>query len=209
MVLLQAGKRYEVEEEIWIRRRVVVMGNPSLLPVLDGEDAVRTFHVVVSPRKGNYKCLHGIHTYNLYKKYAQAGGFLELRFVQILMSDGIFRDAYPWEFATSRDGKVNEIRGGSVMFDSGAAGGIFTGVFFIDDPDIDKALQRNIRRTLNRETYRIYGGHVFVAGGEIGKKRFHYKVFLHNHIDGGKHTSTPTREIYTHSPNRLHWVPFL
>ena len=61
MVLLQAGTRYEIEEEIWIRRRVVVMGNPSILPVLDGEEAVRTFHVAVSPRKRNYKCLHGIH----------------------------------------------------------------------------------------------------------------------------------------------------
>jgi hypothetical protein len=27
---------------------VVVMGNPSLLPVLDGEEAIRTFHVTVS-----------------------------------------------------------------------------------------------------------------------------------------------------------------
>ena len=51
MVVLQAGKRYEIEEEIWVRRHVVVMGNPSILPVLDGEEAVRTFHVAVSPRK--------------------------------------------------------------------------------------------------------------------------------------------------------------
>jgi hypothetical protein len=85
------------------------------------------------------------------------------------MSDGIIRDAYDWEFATSPDGKVNEIRGGSVMFDPDAAGGIFTGVFFIDDPDIEAGVERNIRRTLGRETYRIYGGHVFAAGGEIGK----------------------------------------
>jgi hypothetical protein len=51
MVLLTAGKRYDIEDEIFVRRHVVVMGNPSVLPYLDGEDSVRTFHVGVSPRK--------------------------------------------------------------------------------------------------------------------------------------------------------------
>jgi hypothetical protein len=113
------------------------------------------------------------HTYiyiSIYKKICtQAGGYLELRFVQIVMSEGIYRDAYSWEYATSSDGKVNEVRGGSVMFAPGALGGIFTGVIFIDDPEVEAGVERSIRRTLNRETYRIYGGHVFAAGGDIGK----------------------------------------
>ena len=146
MVYLVPGRIYEIEEEIFVRRRVVVMGNPSVLPVLDGEESVRTFHVM-------------------------AGGFLDLRFVQQLMSDGIFRDPLPFErFAdTAPTGKVNEIRGGSVMIESGALGGRFTGVIFIDDPDLEEGIARNIRRTLGREVYRIYGGHVFVAGGQTGR----------------------------------------
>jgi len=122
------------------------MGNPSVLPVLDGEEAVRTWHVM-------------------------AGGFLDLRFVQQLMSDGVTRDPLPFEvFAnTAPTGKVNEIRGGSAMIEEGALGGRFTGVIFIDDPDVEKAIERNIQRTIGREVYRIYGGHVFVAGGELGK----------------------------------------
>ena len=140
MVQLVPGVTYEMEDEIWVRRRVVVMGNPQFLPILDGEEAVRSFHVA-------------------------ANGFLELRFVTIYMSDGVTRDPLAWE--PSITGKVHEIRGGSVMFDPGCQGGIFTGVVFIDDPDLEGALQRNIERTLSQEAYRIYGGHVFAAGGEI------------------------------------------
>jgi hypothetical protein len=31
--------------------------------------------------------------------------------------------------------QVTEVRGGSVLFEDGAAGGTFVGVFFMDDPD--------------------------------------------------------------------------
>ena len=140
MVQLLPGVEYEIEEEIWVRRRVVVMGNPQLLPLLNGEDAPRTFHVA-------------------------ADGFLELRFVTIYMSEGVYRKAYDWE--VSGNGMITEIRGGGAMFDPGCVGGIFTGVLFIDDADIEAAVTRNIERTLSQEAYRIYGGHVFAAGGEI------------------------------------------
>jgi hypothetical protein len=148
IVYLVPGQIYEVEEEIYVRRRVVVMGNPSVLPTIDGEKAVRSWHVTT-------------------------GGFLDLRFVQQFMSDGIFRDPLPFErYAnTAPTGKVNEIRGGSVMIDSDALGAKFTGVIFVDDPDLEEGLGRNIRRTLGREVFRIYGGHIFAVGGEIGRWR--------------------------------------
>ena len=148
IVYLVPGTIYEVEEEIYVRRRVVIMGHPAMLPVIDGEESVRSWHVT-------------------------AGGFLDLRFVQQLMSDGIFRDPLPFELfaGTAPTGKINEIRGGSVMVDADALGAKFTGVIFIDDPDLEEGLARNIRRTLNREVYRIYGGHVFAAGGSTGTWR--------------------------------------
>jgi hypothetical protein len=57
------------------------------------------------------------------------------------------------------------------MIDSDALGAKFTGVIFVDDPDLEEGLARNIRRTLGREVYRIYGGHVFAAGGSTGRWR--------------------------------------
>lgn len=146
VVYLKPGQLYELEREILVRREVIVMGNPSMLPMIDGEDAIRSFHVL-------------------------EGGFLDLRFVQQFASDGIVREPKPYEIfaTTSPRNRVWEIRGGSVFIDEGALGGKFTGVIFIDDPDVEDAARRSIRRTLDGDVYRIYGGHVFIVGGRVGK----------------------------------------
>jgi hypothetical protein len=46
--------------------------------------------------------------------------------------------------------------------------GIFTSVIFIDDPDAEESLETAIRQTLEQTTVRIYGGHIFAAGGDLG-----------------------------------------
>jgi len=145
---LKAGQLYELEREILVRREVIVMGNPSVLPMIDGEDAIRSFHVL-------------------------EGGFLDLRFVQQFASDGIVREPKPYEIfaTTSPRNRVWEIRGGSIFIDEGALGGKFTGVIFIDDPDVEDAARRSIRRSIDGDVYRIYGGHVFIVGGRVGTLR--------------------------------------
>jgi hypothetical protein len=60
------------------------------------------------------------------------------------------------------------VRGGSVLFEPGAIGGIFTGCFFIDDPDQEASLATAIQQTLDQVTIRFYGGHIFAAGGDLG-----------------------------------------
>ena len=48
-VLLQGAGKYEVEEEIIVRRRVSIIGNPSLMPTLDAQESPRSFRVMVRP----------------------------------------------------------------------------------------------------------------------------------------------------------------
>jgi len=134
------GDKYEIEEIIEVRRRVTIQGTPQTMPLLDGEDVARTFQVY-------------------------AGAFLELRFLQIVKSEGILRDPLPWELAFGK--QVLEIRGGAVFFEPGALGGNFVGVFFIDDPDPAAALQTAIRQTEEQTVIRVYGGHVFVSEGDV------------------------------------------
>ena len=134
------GDEYDIEEIIEVRRSVTIQGTPQTMPLLDGEDVARTFQVY-------------------------AGAFLELRFLQIVKSEGILRDPLPWEFAFGE--QVLEIRGGAVFFEPGALGGNFVGVFFIDDPDPAAALQTAIRQTEEQTVIRVYGGHVFVSEGNV------------------------------------------
>lgn len=91
------GDTYDVEagEEIIVGRSVTISGNPQTMPVINGQEAARSFRVL-------------------------AGAFLEIRYAQIVMSEGITRDPLPWEGATTE--KVIEIRGGSVYFEPGALG---------------------------------------------------------------------------------------
>ena len=86
--------------------------------------------------------------------------------MQFIMSEGVYREPRPWEFATSP--RILEVRGGSVLFEPGAIGGIFTGCFFIDDPDQEASLATAIQQTLDQVTIRFYGGHIFAAGGDLG-----------------------------------------
>ena len=46
-VLLQGAGKYEMEEEIIVRRRVSIIGNPSLMPTLDAQESPRSFRVMV------------------------------------------------------------------------------------------------------------------------------------------------------------------
>jgi hypothetical protein len=45
-----ARDAYVLEEEIVVRRSVVIMGNSIMLPYIDCAEAVRGFRVVVRPR---------------------------------------------------------------------------------------------------------------------------------------------------------------
>jgi hypothetical protein len=69
-VYLVPGQIYVFKKEIFVRRHVVVIGNPTVPPMLDGEDLVRTWHVT-------------------------DGGLLDLQFVQQLTSDGISPGSLP------------------------------------------------------------------------------------------------------------------
>lgn len=98
----------------------------------------------------------------------QAGGFLDLRFVRVRQGAGIVRARYGLEEGESPPGsKVLEIRGGAVAIERGALGGAFLGVTFIAVSNTPEAVQAAIAATVEGTGGRVYGGHVFVAEGDV------------------------------------------
>lgn len=49
----------------------------------------------------------------------------------------------------------------------------FISCFFLDDPDTLVGLESAIEQSLNMYTIRIYGGHIFHAGGDLGASVIH------------------------------------
>lgn len=92
--------------EILVRRRVRVMGHPALLPTIDAMMGMRAFTV-------------------------GAGGFLELQYVRVRSSMGMYRERYGLEGREGLGTQVLEVRGGAVMLEPGAEGAKFVGVVFL------------------------------------------------------------------------------
>lgn len=110
LVVLTSGEKgaYMLMDmgEIMVRRRVRVMGHPALLPTIDAMMGMRAF--TVGP-----------------------GGYLELQFVRVRASMGMYRDRYGLEGREGFGTKVLEVRGGAVMLEPGALGANFVGVVFL------------------------------------------------------------------------------
>jgi hypothetical protein len=92
--------------EVLVQRRVRVMGHPAVLPTIDAMMGMRAFTV-------------------------GAGGYLELQFVRVRQSMGMYRERYGLEGRKGLGTQVLEIRGGSVMLEAGAEGADFLGVVFL------------------------------------------------------------------------------
>jgi hypothetical protein len=132
---------YALEEDLQVTRYVRVMGNPAVLPTIDGGDAIRCFTVGV-------------------------GGFLELSFVRTKQGGGETRDRYGLE-GLDLPSQVAEIRGGAVAVEPGALGANFVGVVFTAVANTPESVLNAIEATLQFVGGRIYGGHVFVAAGNV------------------------------------------
>ena len=143
LVVLSNGDEdaYALEADIQVTRHVRVMGNPAVLPQIDGSGAIRSFTV-------------------------GEGGFLELQFVRIRQGGGETRDRYGLE-GLELNTHVGEIRGGAVAVEPGAVGASFVGVIFIAVANTPESVQNAIQATLDFVGGRIYGGHVFVAAGTV------------------------------------------
>ena len=92
--------------EILVQRRVRVMGHPAVLPKIDAMMGMRAFRV-------------------------GPGGFLELQFVRVVQSMGMYRTRYGLEGREGMGTQVLEIRGGGAMLEPGAEGAEFLGVVFL------------------------------------------------------------------------------
>jgi hypothetical protein len=123
---------YALDRDIQVNRAVRVMGNPAVLPQIDGSGAVRSF--TVGP-----------------------GGFLELQFLRIRQGGGQTRDRYGLE-GLHLDSTVTEIRGGAVAVELGALGANFVGVVFIAIANIPESVQDAIEATMALAGGRVYGG---------------------------------------------------
>ncbi len=134
---------YALEADIQVTRSVRMMGNPAVLPTVDGSGATRCFTVGV-------------------------GGFLELSFVRTKQGGGETRDRYGLE-GMDLASQVVEIRGGAVAVEPGALGANFVGVVFMAVANTPESVTNAIVSTLNFVGGRIYGGHVFMA---VGNKNF-------------------------------------
>jgi hypothetical protein len=123
---------YPLDRDIRVNRAVRVMGNPAVLPQIDGSHAIRSFTV-------------------------RPGGFLELQFVRIRQGGGQTRDRYGLE-GLNLDSQVTEIRGGAVAVELGALGANFVGVVFIAMATSLESVQNAIQVTMNLSGGRVYGG---------------------------------------------------
>jgi len=62
---------------------------------------------------------------------------------------------------------VLESRGGSVLFDPGALGGLFVGCMFFDDMSGEEEVELIVELNLALVSVRIYGGFIFIGGGTL------------------------------------------
>lgn len=103
-----------------------------------------------------------------------AQGYLELRYLQLKSGHG--------HTHTLPDGRERiEVRGGGVLFEPGARGGVFVGVNFLGDHDGLEHVRDNIRHTLEMTSIRTYGGHVLIYAGVVsfvGCVFVDFEVFL-------------------------------
>lgn len=90
---------YALPKQIVVRRRVLIMGHPFTLPVLDASlfPAERAIRVAVRPHQGAHFRLKPYVTIPIPLTHAQEGGYLDLRFVRIKPGAGIVRDRYGLE----------------------------------------------------------------------------------------------------------------
>lgn len=97
---------YVLPKPIVVRRRVLIMGHPLTLPVLDAAELAveRAIHVTVSPADmyliESWLLRHPhppTHTHTRTHTHMQEGGYLDLRFVRIKAGAGILRDRYGLE----------------------------------------------------------------------------------------------------------------
>jgi hypothetical protein len=44
------GSRYDIEEELVVRRSITIVGNPATLPYISAEESIRGFRVLVRRR---------------------------------------------------------------------------------------------------------------------------------------------------------------
>lgn len=131
---------YILHDEILVSRTVTIVGDPTYLPLIKPKEAQRAFRVV-------------------------AGGYLTLHFVTLHPGLGT---------TTTRrleDGSMVAqqvvVRGGAVLFEAGAVGGVFMGVMF-ESMDLDEeAVSTAVQLSQGDVTTRVFGGFVFMAAGDV------------------------------------------
>jgi len=128
--------------EIMVMRHVRVMGHPAFLPTIDAMMGMRAFTVM-------------------------EGGFLELQYVRIRQSMGMYRDRYGLEGREDVKSKVLEVKGGGVLLEEGAEGANFVGVIFLAVMTDQAMTERAFQDQLDMTGWRVYGGHVYVTGGTV------------------------------------------
>jgi len=128
--------------EIMVMRHVRVLGHPAFLPTIDAMMGMRAFTVM-------------------------EGGFLELQYVRIRQSMGMYRDRYGLEGREDIKSKVLEVKGGGVLLEEGAEGANFVGVIFLAVMTDQAMTERAIQDQLDMNGWRIYGGHVYVTAGTV------------------------------------------
>ncbi|GAB5037319.1 pectin lyase fold virulence factor [Nannochloropsis oceanica] len=148
---------YKLYKEIVIRRKVVIQGDAVMMPLIDCSASVRAFRV-------------------------EAGGSLTMRFLRLNQGKGIFRPRSALEGALNDDEQgdsgngtskgsygnmVLEVRGGSILFEPGAEGGSFVGIYFVGEEPSAASVEKAINQSLGRVSIRVYGGRIFMAGGRI------------------------------------------
>lgn len=47
-LVILTGQTYDMEDEVYVERRVVVQGSPATMPMLDAGEGIRSFRVKVS-----------------------------------------------------------------------------------------------------------------------------------------------------------------
>jgi hypothetical protein len=108
-----------------------------------------------------------------------------MRFVRLNEGKGIIRPRSPLEGAGNNDEQgdsgngtskgsygnmVLEFRGCSVLFEPGAEGGSFVGVYFVGEEQSAATVEKAINQSLGRVSIRVYGGRVSaVARKSVGR----------------------------------------
>lgn len=142
-----------------------------------------------------------------------------MRFLRLNQGKGIFRPRSALEGALNDDEQgdsgngtskgsygnmVLEVRGGSILFEPGAEGGSFVGIYFVGEEPSAASVEKAINQSLGRVSIRVYGGRVSVNVEE----RIKVKLVASN-------CSTKKRIIHTYADlhgrreDFLHGLSFL